>query len=267
MELEGKDIGGIIYSVYDNENRAGEHLIKAHHLALIISGSLSIIDGDKIHTFKAGDIGLLRKNHLAKFIKQPPPGGQFIAVTVLLDKETLLNAKGQQPVGYANTPHDAVLSIGPDALLTNYFHALIPYFNERVDSDLVQYKKQEAVMLLLRKHPELRSVLFDFGEPGKIDLEAFMNRNFRYNVTLDEMAFLTGRSLATFKRDFKKIFNCPPNRWIQQQRLKQAHYLISRNKVKPSEAYLEVGFESLSHFSYAFKQFFGVTPSSLAGVG
>jgi AraC-like DNA-binding protein len=266
-ELEGKDIGGIIYSVYNDENRAGEHLIKAHHLGFIISGNLSIIDGDKIHTFKAGDIGLFRKNHLAKFIKQPSPGSHFIAVTVILDKETLLTSKGQQPVGYANTPQDAVLSIGPDALLANYFTSLIPYFNERLDSDLVQYKKQEAVLLLLRKHPELRSVLFDFGEPGKIDLEAFMNRNFRYNVTLGEMAFLTGRSLATFKRDFKKIFNCPPNRWIQQQRLKQAHYMISRNKVKPSEVYLEVGFESLSHFSYAFKQFFGVTPSSLAVIG
>ncbi|MDN5284877.1 MAG: AraC family transcriptional regulator [Mucilaginibacter sp.] len=66
-----------------------------------------------------------------------------------------------------------------------------------------------------------------------------------------------------FKRDFEKIFNMSPNRWLQQQRLKEAHYLIGEKHLKPSEVYLEVGFESLPHFSYAFKQLFGKTPSSM----
>ena len=50
-------------------------------------------------------------------------------------------------------------------------------------------------------------MLFDFNEPFKIDLEAYMNMNYTFNVPMEKFAKLTGRSLATFKRDFKKIFN------------------------------------------------------------
>ncbi len=90
-----------------------------------------------------------------------------------------------------------------------------------------------------------------------------MKRNFRYNVTQDKLAFLTGRSLATFKRDFEKTFGTTPNKWIQEQRLRDAYYLIHEKKLRPSDVYLQVGFESLSHFSYAFKQFFGKNPSAV----
>ena len=34
-------------------------------------------------------------------------------------------------------------------------------------------------------------------------------------------------------------------------------------RLKPSEAYLDVGFENLLHFCYAFKQTFGVNPSAI----
>ncbi|WP_310588831.1 helix-turn-helix domain-containing protein [Dyadobacter flavalbus] len=33
---------------------------------------------------------------------------------------------------------------------------------------------------------------------------------------------------------------------------------------RPSDVYLEVGFEDLSHFSYVFKKQFGKAPSQLA---
>ncbi|MDJ1472619.1 AraC family transcriptional regulator [Cytophagaceae bacterium DM2B3-1] len=264
MGEQTKDLGGIIYSTYTDANRSGEQFIHEHHLAYIISGSLSIIDGGRTDTFNAGDIVLLRKNNLGKFIKQPAKDGHFIAITILLDNETLVNAsKGQQLAEEVYASSQAVLSIGPDVLLTNYFHSLLPYFEEVLTEDLIHYKKQEAILLLLRCNPSLKNILFDFGVPGKIDLEEFMNRNFRYNVSLDKFAYLTGRSLASFKRDFEKIFNTSPNRWIQQRRLKEAHYLIREKKLKPSDVYLEVGFESLSHFSYSFKQFFGKNPSSL----
>lgn len=37
-----------------------------------------------------------------------------------------------------------------------------------------------------------------------------------------------------------------------------------RNKdKKPSDVYLQLGFENLSHFSYAFKKQFGCTPTEL----
>ncbi|MEO8414595.1 MAG: SDR family NAD(P)-dependent oxidoreductase [Ginsengibacter sp.] len=110
--------------------------------------------------------------------------------------------------------------------------------------------------------PGLKNLLFDFSEPHKIDPEAFMNRNFTYNVPLSNFAKLSGRSLAGFKRDFEKIFNTSPGNWLQQRRLKkEAYFLIREKGKKPSDIYLDVGFENLSHFPYAFKNAYGLAPS------
>ncbi|WP_420152907.1 helix-turn-helix domain-containing protein, partial [Siphonobacter sp.] len=73
--------------------------------------------------------------------------------------------------------------------------------------------------------------------------------------------YLSGRSLATFKRDFEKIFHLSPHRWLLNKRLQDAYFLIKEKGRKPSEVYLEVGFEDLSHFSFAFKKAFGQPPS------
>ena len=48
------------------------------------------------------------------------------------------------------------------------------------------------------------TALFDFSTPWKMDILDFMNENYMYEFTLEELAHYTGRSLATFKRDFKK---------------------------------------------------------------
>ena len=88
-----------------------------------------------------------------------------------------------------------------------------------------------------------------------------MRKNYMFNVGMDRFAYLTGRSLATFKRDFEKLFHTSPSRWLQQQRLQQAHHLITEKGRRPSDVYLEVGFEDLSHFSFAFKKAYGVAPS------
>jgi len=63
--------------------------------------------------------------------------------------------------------------------------------------------------------------------------------------------------------DFEKIFHATPSHWLVQKRLEEAHYLISKQNKKPSDIYLDLGFEDLSHFSFAFKKLFGHTPTQL----
>jgi AraC-like DNA-binding protein len=134
---------------------------------------------------------------------------------------------------------------------------------DKVADELLFVKQKEAILLLLQLVPAFKNVLFDFSEPGKIDLEGFMTRNFHFNVQLKRFAYLTGRSLATFKRDFEKIFHITPSRWLQQRRLQEAYYLIKEQQKMPSDVYLELGFEDLSHFSFVFKKTFGIAPSKV----
>jgi len=59
---------------------------------------------------------------------------------------------------------------------------------------------------------ELRNFLYDFSEHHKIDLERFMLSNFHFNVPVEKLAQLTGRSLSGFKSVFQKIFGMPPRK-------------------------------------------------------
>jgi len=113
------------------------------------------------------------------------------------------------------------------------------------------------------KTEELRLRKPGISQAGKADLEEFMQENFRSNLEVKELALLTGRSLATFKRDFEKTFHTSPKRWIQQRRLEEAFIMIKEQGKRPSEVYDELGFESFSHFSFSFKQYFGTNPSNI----
>ena len=77
-----------------------------------------------------------------------------------------------------------------------------------------------------------------------------------YNLPVEKFAQLTGRSLAGFKRYFQKAFDMSPRHWLQEKRLSEARHLIEKKK-KPSAIYLDLGFESLAHFSYSFKKKYG----------
>lgn len=110
--------------------------------------------------------------------------------------------------------------------------------------------------------PELKSVLFDFVEPWKVDLQEYMNDNFANDLDLEGFAHYTGRSLSAFKKDFVELFHQSPGRWIVKRRLQEARRLIE-NGEKPLDVYMQVGFKNLSHFSTAFKREYGFPPSEL----
>jgi AraC-like DNA-binding protein len=161
------------------------------------------------------------------------------------------------------------LLLKPDALIKSYFQSLLPYAesSKQISKKLAAIKTHEAIELSLSQKPSLKTFFFDFSNPHKIDLQKFMLQNFHYNVPIENFAKLTGRSLAGFKRDFEKIFQTSPRKWLQEKRLMEAHYLIHKKKQKPGDIYLDVGFENLSHFYSSFKHKFGITPEMLIQEG
>lgn len=256
----------ILYSCYYARSREGEHFIPEHVFSYQISGEMIASDGKNTHHTKAGDFRFSKRNHLAKFTKIPPEGGEFKAISLFLDQEILQEISKEYDFKInKKTDSRAMIILKPNLLYKSFMDSLISYLEVEQENNEVLFnlKIKEAVHLLLKVNPELKDILFDFTEPGKIDLEAFMNKNFHFNVHLNRFAYLTGRSLATFKRDFQKVFQESPGNWLLNKRLQEAYYLIKEKGKAPSEVYLNVGFEDLSHFSFTFKKKFGVVPSSI----
>lgn len=242
----------------------GEQYLSNHYFSYILSGTLTISDGAGLKTFKKGEFAFCTGKRLARLKKNPNPEGLFKSIVIIIDEELLQNFFKDYPIrNTTNKIENTVFLLKPTILLKNYFDSLLPYFDIELPETLISLKKKEGIMLLINLYPDLVNILLDFSAPGKMDLEKFMNQNFKYNAQIKRFAYLTGRSLATFKRDFQKIFNTSPDRWLRQKRLEEAYYLIKEKGQRPSEIFMEVGFETLSHFSYSFKKFFGVNPSNI----
>ena len=241
-----------------------ENIYPQHIVAFIYSGSLTISYGTSSLTFKAGDTILVPKNQLSRSIKRPLTGEPFKCVSLVLPEERLRKFYRIHPI--LNTWTDNISKQRPlksHPLLEGFFTSLLPYFDmqDELPDDLAAIKVQELLTIINDVDKRASALLGTFDQASKIDLEEFMEEHFMYNLPLERFAFLTGRSLSSFKTDFKKLFDLSPGKWLTQKRLKLAHHKLTSEKLKASDVYLSVGFENLSHFSYAFKKAFGYNPS------
>ena len=214
---------------------------------------------------RRGEMLLVRRNQLGQLTKRPLDDGQYKTIVIILQEDMLrkIALEEQMETLQKYTGPSNILIPGND-FLRGYFESVIPYIQNpehKIPLALGLLKVKEAVQLLLQAMPRLREFLFDFSEPFKIDLEKFMLGNFYFNVPVERFAQLTGRSLAGFKRDFQKTFGMAPRQWLQERRLTEARHLIETKNKKPSAIYLDLGFESLSHFSHSFKKKFGKAPT------
>ncbi|UFH57613.1 AraC family transcriptional regulator [Spirosoma sp. KNUC1025] len=257
----------ILYSRGYQKAQRSEHYFPDHAVGIMLAGESSYYSNEGTFVMNEGTICLMRRNQLFKKLKKPSPTGEPPAlISVFLDQNALHQYATDNTIPKQRAyKGQAMIDLTNNVFLKGFFDSLRPYVAhpDRLTANLAALKTREAIELLLQTGDRLASFLFDFQEPYKIDLETYMNHHYQYNIPLASFAKLTGRSLSTFKRDFTRLFDTTPEKWLQSKRLEQAHYLISTQTLRPSDVYLEVGFENLSHFSTAFKSKFGVKASDL----
>lgn len=261
-------IPGVIFFSYYADIRKDKVCFLEHTtLVMQISGRFNMVTTGQSISMEKGEMLLIRKNQLAELTKTPLNGESYQTVIICLNENLLRQIALEEGIEtnerYTGKPN---ILIPPNEFLQAFFQSILPYVHhsdEKITNAVGMLKVKEAVLLLLHTMPELRTLLFDFSEPYKIDLEKFMLNNFHYNIPVEKFAALTGRSLAGFKRDFQKIFGTSPRQWLQEMRLTTALNLIENKHKKASAIYLDLGFESLSHFSHSFKKRFGKTPTGV----
>jgi AraC-like DNA-binding protein len=87
-----------------------------------------------------------------------------------------------------------------------------------------------------------------------------MLANFGKPLNIEDYAYLTGRSVSTFNRDFKRLFTISPKQWLMEQRLEKAKSLLAINNTSVSDVAFESGYENISHFIKAFHKKFDISP-------
>lgn len=251
-------------SCYEDKFFKSDISFEQHMLIWFISGETKIVQAEGTHIFKAGDIFLVPRNQLATILNYPKDGLPHKTVVMHLTAEKLRDFYASMNVKPKPLASQKIRRFNNHPLLESCLSSLIPYFEMKdIPANIASLKITEAISILRAVDPDIDSVLSNFDEPGKIDLVSYMEKNFMFNLPIEKFGYLTGRSITTFKRDFKKAFDTTPQRWLTQKRLELAHYQFAEKKMKPVDVCYEVGFENLSHFSYAFKKHFGYAPTTL----
>ena len=259
---------GVIFSQIDKDNSRTNYQVREHSLLYIRSGYAQVDYKGRITSLKAGDCVFLRKDHqvvLSKFTLDD--GVPFQSIGLRFCRHFLLDnykrfSKKELPKRAERNP-DPVLKLPASPGLESLFTSLVPYLESgsELSGEFAWMKRREGLLLLLEADPSFYASLFDFSHLWKVDLMSFMEENYKDDLSLKEMAFFTGRSLSSFKRDFGKVSDLSPERWITKRRLEEAHRLLSERPRKIAEVMEESGFKDPASFSRAYKRQFGYSPS------
>jgi AraC-like DNA-binding protein len=178
-----------------------------------------------------------------------------------------LNTK-KTPIYSRTKNHKLVMPVNTTETLTTFFLSMSSYFTGTTEPDqrLLELKFKELILTIADNpcntelHSFFSSLLHD---PQSVSLQRVMEDNYCFNLQLKQYAQLCNRSLSAFKRDFQKLFEIPPGKWLMEKRLTHAINLLSNQDKTVSETAFESGFESPSHFSRAFKEKYGISPIAI----
>ncbi|ARU55686.1 MAG: AraC family transcriptional regulator [Pseudomonadales bacterium] len=244
-----------------------EKYITAPLIVYVIQGKQIISSPNGIETVVNQNCMLFLPKDLYLVSDYVTEDGRFEALLFfyddsLIDKymqsnsEALLIKRGSSPNSLYTTP--------ANQQILDFFESLQRvYHNTENTEALLELKLLELLHLIAiqdRAHYFLQA-LSSYDKPAdKRSISDFMEAYYARNLKIEDYALLTGRSVSTFMRDFKKTYNTTPNRWIIEKRLEKAKNLLSSRNVSVTEAALEAGYENVSHFIKAYKIKYGSTP-------
>ncbi len=262
--------GDIFFGHYFDKTAVCTQMIKDHTLVYVYSGELEIVENGNVIKVGPGECAFLRRDNRVQYAKQPVGEEAYAGIFMKFKRNVLREVF--QSMDFSRIPQDvkrpreSVVKITQRPDVSSLFQSMTPYFYSDTEptEELMQLKVREGIYILLNINPGFYASLFDFTEPWKIDILEFLNENFMYDLSMEEIASFTGRSLSTFKRDFQKISDLSPQKWLIQKRLEAARELLREKNKSVTDVYVEVGFKNFSHFSQAFRKQFGVPPSEFA---
>ena len=266
--LDVFDCSNVLIASYFTDDRGCAHENREHTLIYLCSGELEIEERGRKTTLYPGNCAFMRRDNRVWLQKHADVDNPYRSVVLkftrpflrefyqTLDKRDVPMEAEREKVSFRMLPNNR-----PD--IRSLFESVIPYFDSGVkpSDDVLKLKMIEGIYVLLNTDRDLYASLFDFVDPWKIDILDYLNENYMYDLSMEEIASYTGRSLATFKRDFAKVSELTPQKWIIRRRLEAARELIKKGNKKVSDICFDVGFKNLSHFSKIYKEAYGFAPS------
>lgn len=268
--LKVLDYSDVFIASYFTDVRECSHPNREHTLIYLCSGELEITHCDEKYILHAGECAFMRRDNRMMLQKRIVEGKPYRSVVLKFSRSFLREFYSKLSPGslpdYAKRDRSSLYILPSGrADVKSLFESILPYFESdmKPTEDVLRLKMVEGLYVILNTDINLYASLFDLADPWKIDLMDFMERNYMNDLSLEEIAGYTGRSLSTFKRDFKKYSSLSPRKWITMRRLDAAYEMLKCKHNKVSDVCMKVGFKNLSHFSRIYKDRYGIAPTDM----
>lgn len=155
--------------------------------------------------------------------------------------------------------------VSNNQLIDAYIESMLFYFDNPtlVDDDLLILKLKELILLLTKteKADSIIDIISRLFSPREFQLKEVIEAHLYSNVSLETLASLCNLSLSTFKREFDKIFNEAPAKYLKRKKLEKSQELLKVTDYSIGDIAFKCGFTDIAHFSNSFKEYFGINPS------
>ncbi|MFT3823947.1 MAG: AraC family transcriptional regulator [Chitinophagaceae bacterium] len=260
--------GELLFTQYDCPQQATlqDLFSETNYIAYVVSGKRVFHLPGEQHIMTEGKCVFAKKGG---WIAEKEPG-QGWCVLVFFIPDTYLKRFGNEyrphlPIelsGESSTTQ--MIDLDVNEVTRSFFYSMIPYFTQVTapPESLLELKFKELLfnILINRKNIALLSWIRQLADAEKISLQAVMEANYTYNLSMNDFARIAGRSIATFNREFNTLYKTTPGKWLIQKRLDYARLLLHTTTKPVNEIVFESGFENNTHFSRVFKDKFGLSP-------
>ncbi len=193
--------------------------------------------------------------------------GNWDGIVIFFYPEVLHEIYKHEPPSFMQEPYSYQLpkhQIGNE-LLDKFIQGLFLYFDNPslMNEELALLKIKELILLLLRSEQQdvTQQFIRELFTPEKLHFTSVIESNLFSRVSMEELAFICHKSLSSFKREFRKIYNSTPARYIKQRRLEFAAQLLTSTDQSITNIAFEVGFQDVTTFSASFREKFNFAPT------
>lgn len=249
------------------QGKKGSFFLKDHLLLYVKSGVYTVRFNSREYTVRSNEMVFIHRSTLIEYDKSGESGSEHrLDYMMFFLNEKLLEEFAQFAGVKAIASEDDLISVSTipvNDLTRSYIESLQPYFEKpsQVSDGLVKVKMMELLFHLADSKEGFLNQLLRPSRGNSNSIGKIMEENFRNPVSLQDLAYLSGRSLSTFKREFQATYQTSPLRWIRNRRLDEAEKLLLETTLSVTDVCYSTGFENIAHFSKVFKLKFGLSPS------
>lgn len=247
-------------------DQRGDMFLKDHMLLFVLEGVNRLTHGKTVYTVRKNEMVLLKKNISITYDKTGSTdlGVPYDSIMFFLKDEFLSDFMKMSGLNTMTTQEMASVNIlAVHEPLLSFITSIKAHFNgdTPINKGLVRIKIMELLYDLAQADQNLLLQLIQLKKQTVTDISHVIEENYMSPLKLEDFAYLSGRSLASFKRDFNKIYGTSPAQLIKEKRLAKAQELLTTTDWPVNEICFAVGFENVSHFVRAYKEYSGKAPS------